>query len=167
MELKNKFTWGEAAMHYAIGQIGVHEIPIGSNWGPEIQIYLNAVGVEFPASWCMAFVYYCVVHSGMEDLTDKLILPIPLYRSPHVLTVWAKTPSKYKMEDISKAKPGDIFIMDFGNGAGHTGFVTNRTDSRILTIEGNSNLDGSREGKQVCRKTNGRRISTIKGLIRL
>jgi hypothetical protein len=63
--------------------------------------------------------------------------------------------------------PGDIFIMDFGKGKGHTGFVESVNGDIIHTIEGNSNDDGNREGYEVCRKPGGRKISSIKGFIRV
>jgi hypothetical protein len=62
---------------------------------------------------------------------------------------------------------GDIFIMDFGEGKGHTGFVADVVGDHIHTAEGNSNDDGEREGFEVCQKTGGRKISSIKGFIRL
>jgi hypothetical protein len=62
---------------------------------------------------------------------------------------------------------GDIFIMDFGGGKGHTGFVTQVIGDRIQTVEGNSNDEGSREGFEVCRKPGGRSISSCKGFLRL
>ena len=65
-------------------------------------------------------------------------------------------------------QPADIFIMDFGGGKGHTGFVENmRNPSRINTIEGNSNTDGSRNGEMVCRNPLGRKTITLKGFIRV
>lgn len=36
-------------------QLGVHEIPDGSNWGSHIPDYLAAAGIGFPAPWCAAF----------------------------------------------------------------------------------------------------------------
>ena len=46
------------ALEIAITQIGNKEVPKGSNWGHPVQDYLARVGVDFPASWCMAFVYW-------------------------------------------------------------------------------------------------------------
>ena len=44
---------------------------------------------------------------------------------------------------------GSIFIMDHGEGRGHTGFVKSLADGRLGTVEGNSNDGGSREGTGV------------------
>ena len=62
-------------------------------------------------------------------------------------------------------KPGQIFIIDYGRGAGHTGLVTGMRSGKLLTIEGNTNDGGSREGIGVFAR-HGRTIGSInKGFI--
>jgi len=139
----------------AKSQIGKSELPKNSNWGPDVKKYLASVGITFPASWCMAFVYWCV---------DQHYPKNPLTKTGGVLAQWNSLPKSMK---VKVPLPGDIFIMDFGTGHGHTGFVTAVNGDRIETIEGNSNDDGSREGYEVCVKPGGRLISSIKGFIRL
>lgn len=134
-------------------QLGVEEIPRGSNWGEHVKKYLNSVGINFPASWCMAFVYWCCKEANKKT---------PLIKTGGVLLQWRKIPEQYK---FSQPEPGDIFIMDFGKGLGHTGFVEQVIDKNIHTIEGNTNDTGSREGYEVCRRY--RKISACKGFIRL
>ncbi|MFC4230572.1 CHAP domain-containing protein [Parasediminibacterium paludis] len=148
------------ALEVAQTQMGLQEIPKGSNWGPHVQTYLASVGIDFPASWCMAFVYWCT-----SEAAKMLGKPNPLVKTGGVLRQWNEINPAYKVKGAPQ--PGDIFIMDFGKGMGHTGFVTKVYDERIETIEGNSNDDGSREGYEVCSKPGGRKISTIKGFIRL
>jgi hypothetical protein len=139
----------------AVLELGKQEIPKISNWGEHVQKYLKSVGITFPASWCMAFVYWCV----------KQNMPVnPLIKTGGVLRQWNEINPKYK---FTLPLPGDIFIMDFGSGHGHTGFVEKVEGDRIFTIEGNSNDEGSREGYEVCRKPGGRLISSCKGFIRL
>jgi hypothetical protein len=137
----------------AISQLGVHEQPKGSNSGPEVDEYLKSVGIGFPAAWCMAFVYWCVKKSGIKN---------PLIRSGGVLSQWNVVDKKYK---FAKPQVGDIFIMDYGKGLGHTGFVERVEGLIIHTIEGNTNDEGSREGYEVCRRT--REISKCRGFIRI
>lgn len=137
----------------AITQIGVEEVPRGSNWGDGVKKYLNSVGINFPASWCMAFVYWCVANSGTNNL---------LYKTGGVLNQWNKVSSWCKHKE---PLAGDIFIMDFGKGLGHTGFVEKVEGGLIHTIEGNTNDTGSREGYEVCRRI--RNISACVGFIRL
>ena len=136
----------------AISQIGVEEIPKGSNWGQEIKKYLNSVGIDFPASWCMAFVYWCVEQTGTN----------PLVKTGGVLRQWNEINPirKYKTPTA-----GDIFIIDFGKGLGHTGFVEEVQGNLIKTIEGNTNDTGSREGYEVCRRE--KKKKKCKGFISL
>ena len=141
----------------AITQIGQEEVPRGSNWGtkdkPAVIHYLDSVGIDFPASWCMAFVYWCVT---------KAIPVNPLIHTGGVLRQWNEINPKHKH---ATPLPGDIFIMDHGHGLGHTGFVESIEGDVIHTIEGNTNDTGSREGYEVCRRI--RKTNTCKGFIRL
>lgn len=146
-----------ASLQSAQSQIGVTEIPKGSNAGPEIEKYLKSVGLGKGFAWCMAFVFWNVVQASIKLKTLN-----PLKKTGGVMAQWnAQTPQTKKT--IPEA--GDIFIMDFGKGVGHTGFVEKVEGLLIHTIEGNTNDDGSREGYAVCRRT--RKIATIKGFIRI
>ena len=135
-------TLQQKALAQAITQLGQHENPLGSNWGKPVQDYLKSVGINFPASWCMAFVYWC-----FEQVSEG---KNPLVKTGGVLNAWNKADKKYRVTD--KPQPGDIFIMSFGKGLGHTGIVEKTDANFIYTIEGNSNDSGSREGIEVCRK---------------
>lgn len=145
------------ALKVAITQLGQQEKPLGSNWGKPVQEYLASVGINFPASWCMAFVYWC-----FEQVKDpSKAIPNPLVKTGGVLRAWNEADKKYR---VTKPQPGDIFIMDFGKGLGHTGFVEKTDGTFIYTVEGNSNDTGSREGIEVTRKQ--RPIKKIKGFLR-
>lgn len=137
----------------AVLQIGVSESPKGSNSGPIVDKYLKSVGLAPGFSWCMAFVYWCCKEANPNNI---------LFRTGGVLKQWNKTAADHRH---TVPLPGDIFVMDFGGGLGHTGFVENVVGDTIQTIEGNSNDEGSREGYEVCRRT--RKISACKGFIRL
>lgn len=137
----------------AVLEIGKEEIPRGSNWGENVQKYLHSVGIDFAASWCMAFVYWC---TSQADPNTALL------KTGGVLNQWNRIDTKYKFTD---PQPGDIFIMDEGHGLGHTGFVESVDGLNIGTIEGNTNEGGSREGYGVFRRT--RTISSMKGFLRV
>lgn len=137
----------------AITQIGKEEIPRNSNWGEHVQKYLKSVGITFPASWCMSFVYWCCKESNPNTI---------LFKTGGVLKQWQKTDVKYKH---TSPMAGDIFIQDHGHGLGHTGFVENVVGDEIHTIEGNTNDEGLREGYEVCRRV--RKTSSCIGFIRL
>ncbi len=140
------------ALDVAKTQLGAVENPIGSNWGHPVKDYLASVGLNFPASWCMAFVYWCY---------NQSCTPNPLVRTGGVLRAWNEADPKHKFKD---PKVGDIFIMDFGKGLGHCGIVEKIDENFVYTIDGNTNDSGSREGIEVTRKQRPRK--KIKGYLR-
>lgn len=140
----------------AITQLGVQEIPKGSNAGPEVEIYLKSVGLGKGYAWCMAFVFWVV-----NEAAIKTAFKNPLKKTAGVLDQYNSR--TLLVQKVPQA--GDIFIMDFGKGLGHTGFVEKVVGTKIHTIEGNTNDQGSREGYAVCRRK--REIKTIKGFLRL
>lgn len=154
------------ALKMAITQIGVMEQPPGSNRGPEVDRYLRAAGLDptkgnFP--WCASFVYFC-----FNEAAKALGRQNPVIRTAGVLDHWQRagtagipriTAASAHMHE-ALVKPGLIFIIDTGGGAGHTGFVENVVAGKLVTVEGNTNDGGSREGVGVFRR-NGRRIRDI------
>lgn len=149
-------TLGQKTLAVSITQLGVEEIPKNSNAGPAVEKYLKSVGLGKGYSWCMAFVYWCT-----KEASIQLGITNPLAKTAGVLAML-----NFKKELVVKEpQPGDIFIMDFGKGQGHTGLVEKVEKNIIHTIEGNTNDDGSREGYKVCRRK--RNKSTIKAYLRV
>ncbi len=149
----------KTALNIALSQNGVKEVPRGSNSGPEVEIYLRSVGLGKGYAWCMALIYWSVMVAS-----KKLKVTNPLVKTAGVLRQWNEIPDKYKVK--SNPQPGDIFIMDFGKGAGHTGFIVEvLPNGKAKTFEGNTNDDGSREGYEACYKT--RPLTAFKGFIRI
>jgi len=161
----------QACLSAAASQVGVMEDPPGSNRGPQVDQYLRSVGVN-PSTgsypWCAAFVYW-----SFERAAARVGAANPVVRTAGVLNHWNKAGEsgarrilpEELLDDFSLLKPGLIFIMSTGGGKGHTGLVEDFRDDRLITIEGNTNLPGDREGVGVFRRT-GRKISDInKGFI--
>ncbi len=165
------------ALAIAIGQVGQMEVPLGSNRGPMVDEYLRSTGIDptkgtaDQRAWCMAFVYWCFLSA-----THNLGVPDPLPRTAGCLDHWnsaknvagaVRVTAKAAYADPSLIKPGLIFILDFGAGLGHTGIVESlQTGGGLVTIEGNTNADGSRTGVGVFR-LNRRKLSdaTLKGFV--
>ena len=154
------------ALAFAVSQIGVMEEPLGSNRGPHVDQFLRAVGLNpaeghFPR--CIAFVYWCF-EQGAQSLTRGN----PVIKTAGVLDHWHQAEHQgvprimqaQAVDNPALIQPGFIFAMDFGGGAGHAGFVEEVSDGRLITIEGNSNPGGSREGIGVFRRE-GRKINSI------
>jgi CHAP domain len=139
----------------AKSQIGVCENPKGSNSGKEVNEYLKSVGINFPAPWCMAFVYWCFKQAGIVGLA----------KTGGVLDQWNKC-KQYQIVN-QPPQPGDILIMDFGKGLGHTAIVESYKDGVIKTIEGNSNNEKGREGFIVCQHERFANNPKIKGYLRI
>lgn len=146
------------ALEIAKTQLGVQEIPRGSNAGPAVEKYLKSVGLGKGYAWCEAFVYWCY-----NEASKDLGVVNPLKKTAGVLDQ-LNSSKKYVVKTPQK---GDLFIMDFGKGQGHIGFVDESQLTTIQTVEGNSNDDGSRDGYEVCQKPKGRKTNTIKVYLRL
>lgn len=148
-----------AVLEVAGSEVGAMEQPPGSNWGPKVKDYLVTTGINFPAAWCAAFVYWCF-DKAAENGGKKN----PVYKTAGVLMHWNKTDAKKilakeAIQNPSLVKPGHIFIMNFGRGMGHTGLVESVNGGFINVIEGNTNNNGSREGIGVFRRV--RKINSI------
>ena len=150
----------EKTLEIALSQEGVSEKPKGSNSGPEVSGYLKSVGLIGAYPWCMSFVYWCV-----QQAADDLGIKNPLVRTGGVMRQWNETTCRKIPIQSSAIKPGDIFIMRFPGGLGHTGFIVEVKGSLVKTIEGNTNDDGSREGYEVAIRE--RSITQFIGLIQL
>lgn len=150
----------DKTLQIAAGQVGQKEDPLGSNWGHPVQDYLASVGIHFPASWCMAFLYWCVCRAVEKMVAEKTAVWInvlqshnPLYHTGGVLSQWKSILPRFRVPEGEAPQPGDIFIMDLGKGLGHTGIIEFiDADGNLHTIEGNTNDTGSREGIEVARK---------------
>lgn len=153
-------TLSELALQIANSHNGVQEIPRGSNSGPDVNQYLKSAGLTPGYPWCMAFVYYCV-----DQACKELDIPNPLLKTGGALREWDETTCRKLTIRDSALKPGDIFIMAFGGGTGHAGFVEKIVGGLIYTIEGNTNQNGSREGYEVAQRQ--RILGSFHGFIQL
>ena len=144
------------ALAKAETQLNVAESPKGSNGGKQVDEYLKSVGLNSGYSWCMAFVYWC-----FREAAKELAVVNPLTKTGGVLRQWNEASSTRR---FSQPQVGDIMILDYGKGLGHTGIVQQVDGNSIWVIEGNTNDEGSREGYEVARRK--RRVAACKGFIR-
>lgn len=139
----------------ARSQIGICEIPAGSNRGPQVDAYHRAAGLD-PSSgnhpWCVSFIQW--VFSEAFDNS-------PLYPTAGVHALWKqrKIGSTAIVEprraSARTVRPGMVFTLDTGGGKGHAGIVEGVDGAKgtLVTIEGNTNNGGSREGYGVFRRS--------------
>lgn len=122
-------------------QIGIHEEG-GINSGPEVLAYIRTTGLNQPVPWCASFLSWCFRLCGVN--------------SPH--SAWSPDwfPADHIINpSIEIPQSGDvfgIFFRDKGRIA-HVGFIDQWTKgSYFISVEGNTNVAGSREGDGVYRK---------------
>lgn len=121
---------------FAKSQLFVREI--GTNAGQCVEEYLKTTGNRKGDPWCAAFIAWC----GKSALGSKWPLP--------------KTAGCQALFDAAKAKkllvktplPGDLLLVYFKSMGryAHVAIVGAVQDNQVLTIEGNTNPDGGREG---------------------
>ncbi len=156
----------EGALQVASSQVGSMENPLGSNRGPQVDVYLRSVGINPAAGsfpWCAAFVYFC-----FQEAASKLGVANPAIKDAGVLDCWNKAgtsgvhriATSEAVHHTGLVKPGLIFLLKVGSISGHMGLIEKVEGERLTTIEGNTNTDGSREGIGVFRRT-GRTIAGI------
>lgn len=149
----------ELTLEKAKAKLGVQEVG-GDNHGPEVERYLKAAGLPAGNPWCAAFVN-CMAQDAALDL--KVVSPLEVITQQGFVPAyvdWAKKNGYVvKPEEV---KPGMLFAIYFPNKGryAHIGFVKDITADlkSFTTIEGNSNDEGSREGKEVC--SNRRNVSS-------
>lgn len=123
-------------------QIGVKETPKGSNWGPEIKMYLSSVNVYSPAPWCAAFVKWNFNQAG---ITSNITAWSPTAQNSNNLVY-------YKAKFYKQPRAGDVFTLYFPSlkRIAHTGFFDLPINNKVYrSVEGNTNQAGSREGDGV------------------
>lgn len=126
-------------------QIGVKET-LGKNDSHEIRAYLKVTGFDQPVAWCAAFVSYCFTENGISNPKSAWS---PSWFPPDRVI--------YSKGQPLKVKPlkADVFGVYYANmkRIAHVGFIDNWPQGDYaITVEGNTNDNGSREGDGVYRK---------------
>lgn len=148
-------------LDFAESEVGVKEEPGRPNRGLRVDQYHRRVGLDPDSlkapkrgySWCASFVYF-----SFDEGASKISVKNPCVRTAGVLRHWELVDDKFKipaaaaLDNPRLIRKGSIFIVDHGEGLGHTGLVTAVRAGRVYTIEGNTNEKGSREGNCVARK---------------
>jgi hypothetical protein len=123
-------------------QIGVREAT-GSNDGKVVESYLKVTGLSKGYAWCAAFVSWTFEKAGVKAIKSAYS---PSW-FPRNKTIW-------KQGKGSQPQQGDVFGIWFSNKnrIAHVGFVDSWGAKEVITVEGNTNEAGSREGDGVYKK---------------
>lgn len=128
----------------AKAEVGVKEL--GNNDGKRVRAYLSYTGINTPAPWCAAFASFCFKEAGFEQPRS------------------AWSPSLFPAGRIVKEpKPADVFGIYIKSlrRIGHCGILIEMRNDWARVVEGNTSVDGSREGQGVFERVRHRR--TISG----
>jgi len=146
-------------------QIGVREK--GTNSGPAVEQYLRYVNLPKGNPWCAAFVCWVLGEAGISnprsgwtpDLFGKGVIWTKEEKS---LNLKAKSIDRhaYPLRLITNKQPpttpttGDVFGLFFPEKGriAHVGFIDQWDGTWLVTVEGNTNVSGNREGDGVYRK---------------
>ena len=127
----------------AASQIGVKE-QTGNNDGVAVESYLAVTGLTKGYAWCAAYVCWVYRQAG--------------FAKPN--SAWS--PDLFPLSRITKeVLPGNligIYFAEFKRIA-HVGILVKQDSDYLVSLEGNTNITGSREGEGVYLKR--RHIRTI------
>lgn len=128
----------------AQSQIGVREA-LGKNDGVAVENYLRYTSNKKGSPWCASFVSWVFGQAG--------------YAQPK--TAWSPALFPLARQTLNPL-PADVFGIYFSSlkRIAHCGLIEKRQGSYVISIEANTNIDGSREGDGVYRKR--RHLKTIK-----
>jgi CHAP domain len=122
-------TGPQALLSAAESQVGVTEDPPGSNDGPQISVYRDAVAGAAPSEpWCASFVSWAAAQAGEPIGSSGQGLD-----SVQDITDWASSTGRL-LPPSSTPAPGDLILF----GDRHVGVVEAvNTDGSLTTVEGN------------------------------
>lgn len=150
----------------ATKEIGVEEVD-GTNCGPRVDQYKSATNLppHEPWPWCAAFVDFCVKEAMEATGTQET----SSFKRPRTAGAWDLLNWSRKQDNSTQTKrphngdiqAGDIVVFTFS----HVGIATGApVNGLVPTIEGNSDLQGSREGGAVGRHQ--RKLAQVRERIR-
>ena len=118
-------------------EVGVMEDPPGSNDGARVREYLASAGIHDPEPWCACFVNWGCLQVGKPGFGAW---------TPS----WAQ--SSLEIQEPRRSAWGLVYFPVLKR-FGHIFVVTEVFKSGMIeTVEGNTNIDGSREGTGVFRR---------------
>jgi hypothetical protein len=137
------------AVRVAKRHLAEHPIEIGGqNRGPWVRLYMGGNQGESWA-WCAGFVSY-VIGQACRDLGAAR--PVASTFSCDLLALDGQRKGLFvAAAPAARPQPGWIFLRKRTVGDwDHTGLVAGTEATTFITIEGNTNDEGSREGYEVC-----------------
>ncbi|GGG60470.1 CHAP domain-containing protein [Hymenobacter glacieicola] len=151
-----------------LSQVGVREAT-GRNDGARVEAYLREIGLPKGYQWCSAFCVWCFRQAGIKapsyGMARSWFTPARLlYRQG-----WEQRPAELGHGNLRRRhaprllpQPGDLVGYRFSGSVAinHVGFLDSDWGSgpSVTTVEGNTNLVGSRTGNGVWRNIRHKRM---------
>ncbi len=141
----------------ALREIGVREEGC-PNCGLRVEEYLRSVKLGKGYPWCSAALHWCHRQCG-----NVLVPERPFAAAAQ----WATSGEVFRKGQLEMYEPlgpghdfqrisedGDIGTLYYSSlgRIGHCFLIVGETEDYLMTAEGNSNTDGSRDGNQFCRR---------------
>ncbi|PWG81931.1 CHAP domain-containing protein, partial [Pararcticibacter amylolyticus] len=148
------------------GELGVREAT-GRNDGTRVELFLHYTHLKPGNPWCAAFVCWCLGQAGIPNPRTGYCPNL----FPKNKVIWTRSTgiggASSRNSQLTTRNPprtplpGDIFGIYFPEKGriAHVGFVDQWDGKWLITVEGNTNESGSREGDGVYRKR--RLVSSI------
>lgn len=125
----------------AASQVGVLEVPRGTNRGPQVDAYNLTCGKDMlGAPWCASFTRWCMWQIDIRS--------VPGAWSPS----WYEAKRKIQPNEVKAGDQGLIYFQTLGRYAHVVAAVETVRRREVTTIEGNSNAEGGRDGFGVFRR---------------
>lgn len=118
-------AWKDRLVEWELREVGVHEIPDGSNYSDRIRYYQSYTGA-YRLAWCVSFQQAGRGATGMQTIDN---------RSAGVFSVVDYA----RRHGLARSYPAKGFLSAFLDGAGHIGLVYKVDASGYYTVEGNHN----------------------------
>jgi len=123
-------------------EIGVRESG-GNNRGKRIKEYLAVTNLGEGYAWCAAFICWVNEEAGIQHPASAWSPTVGLYR-----TIYRRG------GEFPTSPDGLVFSLYYKKlkRIGHVGFIEDIRSEEVVTVEGNTNGDGSRDGDGVHKK---------------
>lgn len=126
--------------------IGLRE-ESGNNDGEVIAEILRNCGINFPAAWCACYLYQGFLDIDYYPDIDQPAWTPNWFKDKKRIR-WQRDKDPYSMR-FEKGWTGGIYFRNLGRIAHVAAILEDFGDMYVLTIEGNTNSQGAREGDGV------------------
>ena len=150
-------TIGDKIVEVANGFLGQQEI--SGNMGFEDSVFekkMKAIGWEKTQAWC-AYFTELVWKEAYKEFKPELLVDLDKLFSATAIRCWTNFNKDERFKCDKIPQPGDIVIWQHYNDGkpdwrGHAGIVAVVSDDWFVSIEGNTNSAGGREGIEVAKQ---------------